>query len=276
MNITANVEHQQILSDILGPGIIIGYISLLVVTILVISKPSAFEGTANAMASVTMALGYSISSVIQTSRTQKGWDKDDDAMHLQDLAFAVCMTSVALAFTSVSLLSRGKIAVQFHDYYRPRQELYELRPRKVALLYVAVMVVAEVACCALSCYALQQLHSLEPTILDRNNVRVKNPFYKHTAILLGIQAGLIAYTVVASFSRRIQRHRWLTFWIACAACAPSLIYMVWAHACANVGVNFGDWSYGQTFNGAAGCASFAATWVAFLTDKESAVDQEEK
>jgi len=69
-------------------------------TLLIVIKPSSFKGVGNGMASTTMALGYSISSVIQTERTKQGLDQD---MNSQNLAYATCMTSITLAFASVSI-----------------------------------------------------------------------------------------------------------------------------------------------------------------------------
>jgi len=79
----------QLLSDIVGPGIIIGkvepscyawqsfiipcglgYIAVVITTFLIVFRPSAFDGVSNGMASVTMALAYAISSVIQIDRTK--------------------------------------------------------------------------------------------------------------------------------------------------------------------------------------------------------------
>jgi heme/copper-type cytochrome/quinol oxidase subunit 3 len=179
------------------------------------------------------------------------------------------MTSIALGFASVSLLSRGKIAIQIHDRH------FELKSRNVPALYMAFFVITEVACVAFGCYAAQQLAVLDPLAVNHNGdtLRKKNPFIIYTIILLFIQAAFVIYSGIAAVSRRIQRHPWVTFTVAFITFAVSLVFMFWAHGYANVGVNFGDWSYGQTFNATAGCAGFAATFVGWLCSGDSAAEK---
>jgi hypothetical protein len=270
-------SHVQLLSDIIGPGIIIGYVALCIATICIGVKPAAFEGTANGMASVTMAIGYSISSIIQTSRTKKGLETDDDLIYPQTLAFATSMTSIALAFASVSMLSRGKIATLIdpkNDYRHHRSNLAIITYRKVPASYMIFFLVVEVASVALGIYTARQLETCSSSgCLNARQLDGKHHFTTINTVLLCIQASFVVYTVVASMFTTLTRHRWVTIGVAVVVpIMPSIAFMIWAHGTSQVGVNFGDWSYGQTFNATAGCAGFATTFVSWLASKDSATD----
>jgi hypothetical protein len=279
----------QLLSDIIGPGIIIGkaaafvlsqesdiscilgYAALCMSTILIAIKPSAFSGVGNAMASITMALGYSISSLIQTIRTQRKLDVGDEAMNTQNLAFATCMTSIAVAFASISLLSRGIIAkrtasnTDIEKLDDPNRHTFaELAYRKVPALYVVFFVIAEISCVALGIDALIKMKALDSGM---------DKFAGYDRAFLALQAVFVAYTAIATMSSHLRRHRWWTVGLAVGLIVASLGFMIWAHGYGNVGVNFGDWSYGQTFNATAGIAGLATTIVDWVTSEDSAVDR---
>jgi hypothetical protein len=65
----------------------------------------------------------------------------------------------------------------------------------------------------------------------------------------------------------------VTFGVSFAVFVASLTFMFWAHAHAQVLIQLNDWSYGQTFNGATGCAGLATTLVDWLSDDDSEVDK---
>jgi hypothetical protein len=227
-------------------------------------KPSSFNGVGNGMASITMALGYSVSSVIQTERTKQGRDQDMDP---QNLAYATCMTSIALAFASVSILSRGRIARRIggvkinHTVHR---NLAAIEYRKIHGLYMMFFILAEITCVLLGIYAAAQLQTFY----------IGGPplFKIVTNVYLGFQAIFVVYSAVAAANFRLQCHRWCTVVWAIIPLVSSLGFMIWGWVKGGVGINFGDWSYGQTFNGAAGIAGFATTLVDWLTSDDSAVD----
>jgi hypothetical protein len=281
-----------ITTDIVGPGIVIGelqtlrrmrcliclcisgYVALCISTFLIVIKPASFKGTGNGMASVIMALGYSISSVIQTHRTLR-YPEEAGKINLKSLAFATCMTSIALAFASISMLSRGKIAVRTDDpwssgNYR-RRDLFVLVYRKVPAPYMGSFIILEIVCLGLGIYATQQY---APHDIDSSqNPPHKNRFVVYVLVLLLIQSVLVFYSAIASMSQRLKRHRWVTFGVSFAVFVASLIFMLWAHAHAQVLIQLDDWSYGQTFNGATGCAGLATTLVDWLSDDDSEVDK---
>lgn len=253
----------KILSDIVGPGITIGYIALAFSTLLIMIKPSSFNGVGNGMASITMALGYSVSSVIQTERTKQ---RIDDEMNPQNLAYAICMTSIALAFASVSILSRGRIARRIRGVkidHTVHQNLAAIEYRKIHGLYMMFFMLAEITCVLLSIYSTAQLQKIYTS---------SSSFKIVIDVFLVIQASFVLYSAVAALNFRLQCHRWCTAACASIPFGSSLGFMIWGWVKGGVGINFGDWSYGQTFNGAAGIAGFATTLVDWLTSEDSAVD----
>jgi len=260
----------QLLTDIIGPGIIIGYTALCISTFLIAIRPSAFSGVGNAMASITMALGYSISSLIQTIRTQQALDTGDQAIDQPNLAFATCMTSIAMGFASISLLSRGIIAkrtVGNTDVEKlddpHRRTFAELVYRKVPALYLVFFIIAEISCVAMGIDAFTKMKALDGGM---------NKFAKCNVGFLALQALFVVYTAVAIMSSYLRTHRWWTVGFAAGIIVISIAFMVYAHGWEDVGVNFGDWSYGQTFNATAGIAGLATTVVDWLTSEDSAVD----
>jgi hypothetical protein len=189
-------------------------------------------------------------------------------MDQANVAFATSMTSIALAFASISLLSRGNIAKRLpgtitDNNHHIHGNLAEIKKRKMPGLYMWFFIIAEVACNGLGWYSYSKINQLVG----------KNIFSKLNTLFLVVQLLSIVYTVGATFNKQLRRHRWWTFG-ACLAVpmAIILVFMIWAHSKGNVGINFGDWSYGQTFNGAAGIAGFATTLVDWLTSEDSAVD----
>ncbi|KIM82943.1 hypothetical protein PILCRDRAFT_88249 [Piloderma croceum F 1598] len=260
-----------ITTDILGPGIIIGYVALCISTFLIVIKPGSFKGTGNGMASIIMALGYSISSVIQTHRTLR-YPEEADKINLKSLAFATCMTSIALAFASISMLSRGKIPVRADNpgwsngNYR-RRDLFVLAYRKVPAPYMGSFIILEIICLGLGVYATQQY---TPQDIDNSqNPPHKNRFIVYLPVLLFIQSLLVIYSAIASMSQHLKRHRWVTFGVSFGVFVASLAFMFWARAHAQVLIQLDDWTYGQTFNGATGCAGLATTLVDWLSDDDS-------
>jgi len=179
------------------------------------------------------------------------------------------MTSIALAFASVSLLSRGVIVTRVDGFMgdshthtvRRVKNLGQISYRKMPMLYMAFFIISETICVVLGI----------STFILLNAFRTDTKIARIISIGLALQALFVVYSAVASMW--LKGRRWWTFWIAViVAVVPSIIFMVWAWRQENVGINFGDWSYGQTFNAATGIAGFLITFVDWMTSKESAVD----
>lgn len=223
------------------------------------------------MASTTMALGYAISTVIQIRRTKQGLTQDtpghQESMNQANTAFATCMTSIALAFASISLLCRGAIARFINEPFIDKEHhihrnFAEITMRKMPPLYMAFFIFAEIICVGTGFYSYTQINALAG----------KGRFSSCNLFFLALQVVLVLYTILASFSSRLQQRRRVTLFIALMPIVASLVFMGWAHGGGNVGINFGDWTYGQTFNGAAGVAGLCTTIVDWVAIKDSAVD----
>jgi len=91
-------------NDILGPGIILGYICLLISTICVICNPRRFDGPTNATACQVSAVGFAIGSVISVRR-------HDAEVTDADILFACFMSNFALIMGSISNLTKKRAGV---------------------------------------------------------------------------------------------------------------------------------------------------------------------
>lgn len=241
---------------------------------LIVAKPSSFDGIGNAFASITMALSSAISSVVQVHRTQQGYYKDEryreQRMDPGNLTFAICMTSMAISFASVSLLSGG-----FRTYFivsNPSRPL--VLPRQVPTFHIISILVFAFGCAGIDIYAAAQLIQFFG----------KDRFYPWIIASIVMQIILVVYFFWAALKFRqarrrdiikqreiLGRNRWKTFSVAFVIFWIIMSFMIWAHASptGDVGVNFGDWSYGQTFNAAAGITGFFTTLAGWLTAEDS-------
>jgi hypothetical protein len=240
----------------------------LAATLLIVMKPSAFEGIPNGMACVTMAMAYAISSTVQTARTSHPPNGQEvENLDQGNLGFSLIMAAFALILAELSLLSRGVKVEKIQTPLAHGQNGFigttNVFRRRVHLAYMSSFFVGMIVCFVLGVVDTVVLAKTPGT----DQTKSLGSFARWNYGLLVIHALFFVYAAFATaFAWGIHRRK-MNIIVCAAFTAPLWLFIFWSIGSKNVSSRFDDWSYGQTFGGAAGCVGLLSTIASWLAQE---------